>query len=108
MNLKHIFSSYMNALRTTLHFFLFGAVLAILMFPIRISGKLLGDAPDFLILLTTVLAILVYLPFAVLWSSRITGVRPRTESEAEQQHSDIVNTKNAQLRQENSRSISDY
>ena len=101
MNVKHILSSYMIALRTTLHFCLFAVILGILTFPFRLADKLLGDAPPFLITLTVVLVILVYLPFAVLWSSRITGVRPRTEAEAKQHHNEIVRTKNAQLRQEN-------
>jgi hypothetical protein len=99
--MKRFLQEYGVAWQTTLYFGLFWFLLAILLLPLQFL-RLLDDEKHAAIKVPVVAAcVLVYLPFAILWASRVSHVRPPTDEQADQLHREAVAAKNAELQMEN-------
>ena len=100
MRLNWFFGEYFAAIRTCFHFAILCVLLAIFSLPLQLLGLLNDGRYPVLTGVIQVVCLLVYLPFCILWASRVSGVRPPTEEETDLQYREAVRRKNVELNRE--------
>ena len=101
MNLNGFVQEYRTAWRTLFYFAFFAFLLGVFSLPLRLLDLLNDKQYPVISEVIRIACLLAYLPFCILWASRVSGFRLPTKEEAERQHREAVRRKNAELKREN-------
>jgi hypothetical protein len=91
---------YRAAWRTLFHFAMFCFLLGFFSLPLHLLGLVDEERHPVITTVLLVVCLLVYLPFGILWASRMSGVQPPTEEQADRLHREAIAAKNAELKKE--------